>query len=780
MFNATFDAVEERTKAGQFGPMIENAPDLELEFDARFAKRLREAGYVPVPGKHGFQLAGVPQSVIDKFSRRRDQIEAAAAAKGITDAKGKHRLTRSSRENKLHDVGLDVLRKEWDTRLTAAERAALEKVRNKEITPGPVITAEQSVDYVIKHRFQREDFVSLRELKRDAVYHGIGHVMPGEVQREIDAAIKRERLIVVENRDGTQGVTTKEALQAQEKMLAFAREGRGQFAPLIADIKALDLEGEQRTAALHVLQSRDRVIGIRGGAGTGKTTMLKRTVKTIYEGLETALKNGAADRESEYSEVYAFAPSATASRGQLRKAGFEYAETLATLLVNEKLQEKVHNQVILVDEAGMISTRDMNRLFDVAEKQNARVVLLGDYRQHASVDAGDAFRLLKSEGVVQFAELKQNRRQKEKNHRAAVDAIGDGTPEGAATGVKILSTTGAIIEEKDREKLLKRLVGDYLEAVDKGSTGLIIGTTNAEGYRVTKELRQRLRKRGLLGHEETAFIVREATGWTDAQKEDGRNYQPGMVVEFHKTTAGVRKSVKGKRETTGGFGRGEAAVVLQGGANVLVQRQDGTRAFLPMQDADRFQVYAVGAEKIALRERVRITKNGYALPSGKDEKPVRINNGDIFTVDQITPEGHIRTTDGKLIGKDYGHITLGYTDTSYQSQGKTVDYGFIAVDPRAQKATNQTQWYVSASRSEYGVKVYVDDKKAALAAAQRSSTREAAIELVRNAKEQPLQEKLFDMHRAVRYLQTIKETVVREVTSWRDRILPRNEGRSYA
>src|SRR5690348_397143 len=61
LFNATFDAVEERTKAGQFGPMIENAPDLELEFDARFATRLREAGYVPVPGRYGFQLAGVPQ-----------------------------------------------------------------------------------------------------------------------------------------------------------------------------------------------------------------------------------------------------------------------------------------------------------------------------------------------------------------------------------------------------------------------------------------------------------------------------------------------------------------------------------------------------------------------------------------------------------------------------------------------------------------------------------------------------------------------------------------------
>jgi hypothetical protein len=89
----------------------------------------------------------------------------------------------------------------------------------------------------------------------------------------------------------------------------------------------------------------------------------------------------------------------------------------------------------------------------------------------------------------------------------------------------------------------------------------------------------------------------------------------------------------------------------------------------------------------------------------------RINNGDIFSVEGFTQEGDIRLEKGKLLPKDWGHMSLGYVDTSYSSQGKTVDRVFIAVGSQSLPATNQQQWYVSASRGREMAKVYVEDKQ---------------------------------------------------------------------
>jgi hypothetical protein len=104
---------------------------------------------------------------------------------------------------------------------------------------------------------------------------------------------------------------------------------------------------------------------------------------------------------------------------------------------------------------------------------------------------------------------------------------------------------------------------------------------------LTGELRRALKERGGLG-QEREFIVRRPINWTDAQKQDARNYEPGMVLEFHQAIPGARHRANGKRETTGGFERGAKAVVIQGGETVWLQRQDGTRAVLPAEQAARF------------------------------------------------------------------------------------------------------------------------------------------------------------------------------------------------
>ena len=168
----------------------------------------------------------------------------------------------------------------------------------------------------------------------------------------------------------------------------------------------------------------------------------------------------------------------------------------------------MRGQLLIVDEAGMMSTRDMTQLMGIAEKNDNRVLFLGDYRQHSSVDAGDAFRLLQSEGGIKYAELTENRRQKDEDYRKAVDLIGSGVAEKAQKGMKILDKKGWIIEMPDEARRQDLLVGEFLKASDEGASALIVGTTNREGEEITGRLREALKSRGKISGEERFFPSR--------------------------------------------------------------------------------------------------------------------------------------------------------------------------------------------------------------------------------------------------------------------------------
>ena len=193
---------------------------------------------------------------------------------------------------------------------------------------------------------------------------------------------------------------TPTVLAEEKRMIAFAREGRGtqsQLGDVSRKIGRDWLNDGQRRAVEHVLGSRDRVILIRGAAGVGKTAMMQEAVEGIRE-------HG--------HEVFAFAPSADASRGTLREVGFENADTVARLLVDEKLQEQIEGQIIWIDEAGLLGTRTMSKVFELADKLDARVILSGDRRQHGSVERGAALRLLETEAGLVPAEIKEIQRQR--------------------------------------------------------------------------------------------------------------------------------------------------------------------------------------------------------------------------------------------------------------------------------------------------------------------------------------------------------------------------------
>lgn len=711
-FNATYDGAEGEWKAGEFGNLKRDGSYFEAAFHSRLAQRIGELGYGIE--RHGkvWEVAGIPKAAIDRFSRRTAVIEQAAQDKGITDAKAKDKLGAVTREAKAKGMPMGDLMALWRARMEPAEREAVADVAaHKGVGRSPAITAGQAVDYALAKSFERASVVPEKGLMAEALRRGVGQVTVEAVAAEIG----REGIITREV--GGQRLSTTRAVLAEEKaMLAFAREGRGvcrplgsrefEFQPVAGkDGQCFELNADQKAAVRHVLGSRDRVTAIRGVAGVGKTTLMHEAVRGLRE----------AGRE-----VFTFAPSAEASRGVLRREGFGEADTVARLLQDPKLQERAQGQVLWVDEASLLDTRTMGDLFALAERQDCRVVLSGDVRQHAAVARGDALRLLERKAGIDAAEVREIVRQRG-GYKEAIAALAKGDVLG---GFDRLDGLGYVVEVEEEERTA-RLVEDYTDALRQGKSALVVSPTHAEGERTSDAIRERLRADGRIGPEDRCVARLRSLNWTESERADAGAYREGLVLEFHQNAKG--------------FKRGERVeVVGKGVSALLVERAGGERKALATDQAGKFEVYERTTLAIAERDRIRVTRNGKTV-DGKH----RLNNGALYDVKQITPEGTLVLGNGWEVGRDFGHLAHGYCTTSHASQGKTVDRVLVAQSALSFPASSREQFYVSASRGKEGVTIYTDDKKALSQAIQRSGERMGATELVGDGREDRRRDHLF-------------------------------------
>jgi ATP-dependent exoDNAse (exonuclease V) alpha subunit len=507
---------------------------------------------------------------------------------------------------------------------------------------------------------------------RQALRYGVGDVSVEQIRRQLlrDEFIK-------EDVDGHRWFTTKQVLAEETCLIDFVESGRGKFKALYSEAYQFQnqtLSEEQRNAVLHVIRSTDRVTAIRGGAGTGKTTMMKEAVVAI---------------ESVGQKVFTFAPSAEASRGVLRsEAGFANAETVEALLQCSKLQDEIRGHVIWIDEAGLLSARTLARLSGLAERENCRLILSGDTAQHRAVERGDALRILEKHAKLQAAELKEIWRQKAESHRAIIADLRVGNLERA---FKKLNEFG-MLRELAGEDRHEALANDYVAAVNEGKSALVISPTHGEGERVTARIRNNLKEAGRLRGDERNFVQLKNLQWSEAQRSDMRNYRADLVVQFHQNVPG--------------FGRGERVTVTGQHEHdrVLVKRQNGDSAFLPLDQTDRFHVYESRQIALAAGDTIRITQNGFT----KDKQ--RLNNGDLKQIRGFTKNGGIQLANGWVLSKDYGNLTHGYSLTSYGSQSKGVDRVFVAESSESFRAADRQQFYVSVSRFKEALTIYTDDK----------------------------------------------------------------------
>ncbi len=364
--------------------------------------------------------------------------------------------------------------------------------------------AEAAVDYAIKHLSERNTVFNHQKLFEIAMQDKLSLDRPSDIEQQIKHLIKQGKLLT----GSKEGYTTKELLDKELAIIEIMKAGKQQHQPIITkpidqylDPK-LNLNDGQKNSANLILTTKDRVIGIQGFAGVGKTYMLK-TVNNIaseqgYELLGLSPTGSAARNLNDQSNI-----KSITLQWFLSEAGYAgVAQGRGTKEGREDMSKEFKNKIVVVDEAAMISSGQMKDLLTISNKLNFKLVLVGDEKQIDAVEAGSPFAFLPEAGmkiaymtdIIRQAkkpsdELNPHYDQiKQTNLRSAIYDSIDKEISSSFSKITIAEAKipdGEFIEYAEFNKMILHSMTNHFLSLDQDqrkSTLIIIPANDARGY----------------------------------------------------------------------------------------------------------------------------------------------------------------------------------------------------------------------------------------------------------------------------------------------------------
>ena len=394
--------------------------------------------------------------------------------------------------------------------------------------------ADRAVAHATDKLGERQSVFSAAVLQEEAGRIALGKVSYAQIGEAVAAATKQGELIdrTHIDRRGAEfaGFTTRANVETEAKMLRIEADGRGVLSSIASPLAAakavanasaqaeragLGWNADQRTATEQLLTSRNRITSLQGYAGTAKTT--------------TVLATFAREAEARGVPVVALAPTASAAM-VLGEALGARSDTVARHLLSPERPSQGQPTAWIVDEASLLSARDTARLFDLAEKHNARVILVGDVKQLGSVEAGAAFAQLQGAGM-ETAKLGEIVRQTNDAAKEAVLASIEGD---ARKALAALDRGGdRIVENADRAERFAAIAEQYAGLDKAGRTRTLVIEPSREGRNtLTADIRDALTRTGALSGPAVTMQSLANKGLTRAEARDPMSYDRGDVVRF--------------------------------------------------------------------------------------------------------------------------------------------------------------------------------------------------------------------------------------------------------
>jgi conjugative relaxase-like TrwC/TraI family protein len=660
-------------------------------YRSELALRLQNLGYEIEIGKHGQpEIKGYTQEYLDASSPRREQIKQhlqEIGREGAGAAQVAAHRTRDKKEIQSQGVVLQRHRELAAQFGHQADRVVAQaRERTQRHQQQPEKTAQQSATYARNHVFERSAVQDERAILQSMLDRGMGQLTYGQAHEEFARRIASGEFVATNHKEGRAAslYTTAEMVRMEKGIIARMQEGnhRDYRNPMMVspqiriwtEDRHPELNKSQLKAVDEIFLSREKIVGLEGAAGTGKTTALA----VVREGAETA-----------GYRVEGFAPTSRAAQ-KLAEAGIE-TSTLQRHLARGVQPDTGEKRLYMLDESSLASTRQM---YEFVERLHAndRVLLVGDTRQHESVEAGRPFAQLQEAGM-KTAKLDEIVRQRDLELKQAVEQLARGEVWQAVTS---LDDQGRVHEYTGREERIAAIAEEYVRSPE---STLVVSPDNHSRTEINQRIHRELQVHGVVGRDEYAVRTlvprQEMTG---ADRTWAQQYQVDDILRYSRNS----------RET--GIKKGEYTRVASVGAqkNLLtVVRADGSE-----QTYDPCRQMGV----TAYREQERAFSVGDRIQFTAPSQELKIANRELGTIESIAPDGSMRLKldRGHSMAFDpqrHPHLDHGYAVTSYSSQGQTADRVLVHVDTElaAKDLLNSRMAYVSVSRGQWDAQIFTND-----------------------------------------------------------------------
>jgi conjugative relaxase-like TrwC/TraI family protein len=659
-------------------------------YQSELTYRLRQFGYEITTGRSGApEIRGYTQEYLDASSPRSQQIREYLERTGRSGKEAAEIAAHSTRDRKeIHSPGEVMaahrkLAADFGHQAEAVIRAARVRSQHQERPDNSLERVRESLTFSRDKNFEREAVVDERALIRDGLRRGMGEVTHTQVRTNLEARLASGEFQIVQRAQGvpSRQFTTAKTIEAEHEIIRSMREGQNCVGQVLSRPRAITVADQhphlnqaQKSVVEDVLSSPDRIQGIQGFAGAGKTTTL------------TVIRGAA---EGQGYQVEGFAPTSRAAR-QLKEAGIE-AGTLQGFLArssNPDLPEQKH--FYLVDESSLASTNQIREFLSRLGPDD-RVLLIGDIRQHQGVEAGRPFEQLQEAGM-HTAKLDEIVRQQDPALKSAVEMLATGR---VSAALDALQQQGWVKEIPNQEERVRAIAKSY---VDSPENTLIVSPDNASRRQLNVAVRQELKAIGTVAPQDHTFrVLVQRQDMTGAERSWASHYEIDDVVRY---TRGSK--------TIGLEAAAYASVVaINPAANQLtVEKANHELATYDPRRLTGVSVYREIDRQFSVGDRVQFTA---------PDKSLGVANRDLAAIQSIMSDGQVaaRLDNNRQIefnARDHRHFDHGYAVTSHSSQGLTAERVLVHADTSVHPdLLNSRFGYVSISRASHEATLFTDD-----------------------------------------------------------------------
>jgi conjugative relaxase-like TrwC/TraI family protein len=660
-------------------------------YRSELALRLEKLGYELERGKHGQpEIRGYTKEYLEASSPRREQIKDHLLEQGIDGAAAAQIAAHHTRDRKELLSLEEVLQRHRELAARYGHQAdcvvGQARAHGQHRMQEPEMQAQRAVTWARDHVFERGAVQDRRAILEAALARGMGETTYARIRQEFERRIEAGEFREVSHTRAGQQYTTAAMARMEREIVGQMQEGnRREYSdPMLVSAQVrittedrhLDLNTSQRQAVDDIFLSRERIVGLDGVAGAGKTT----TLSVIREGAE-----------AEGYRVEGFAPTSRAAQ-KLAEAGMQ-TSALQKHLARGQQPDAGEKRLYVLDESSLASTRQVHEFVERLHP-NDRVLLVGDRRQHEAVEAGRPFAQLQDAGM-KTVKLEEIVRQKDPELKQVVEQLARGEVREA---IQNLDRQGRVHEIQGHDERIVAIAKEYARSPENT---LVVSPDNRSRTEINERIHTELQGRGIVsGEEHSIRTLVPRQDLTGADRTWAARYELGDVLRYSRTS----------KET--GIGKGKYAQVKSIDApnnRLTVALQDGTERTYDPRRQRGVSVFRGEMRSFSIGDRIQFTAPANEL---------KVANRELGTIESFGPDRRLslKIDGGRAVELDpckHPHLDYGYAMTSHSSQGQTADRVLIHVDTElgAKDLLNSRMAYVAVSRGAHDARLFTSDRE---------------------------------------------------------------------